>query len=57
MSNHRKISAQVATEAIINDSQGYDVSTVEAVLDEARVAGVASLYVEMLEAVLERMSS
>lgn len=45
----RKITAQVAVEAIINcHGDGFDVATMEAVLSDGESLGVASLYLNML---------
>ena len=43
------ITAQVAAEAIINAEEGYEVETMNAVLEVARREGVGSLYIGMLE--------
>lgn len=47
------ITAQVAVEAIINcEGDGYEQATMRAVWDEAHTQGVASLYIDMLTALI-----
>lgn len=44
----RRIVAQVAVEAIVNDPMAYDVDTTDVVRAEARATGVSSFYIDML---------
>jgi len=55
-SSTRKITAQVATEAIVNTPYDFDPETVEAVRIEAIAAGVSRFYVDMLPAAREATS-
>lgn len=45
----RKITAQVAVEAIVNlYGDGYELETIRAVMEEGTLMGVAPLYLDML---------
>lgn len=50
------ITAQVAVEAIINSyGEGYEANSVAAVIAFARHEGVADLYIEQADKVLQQM--
>lgn len=49
MSDALRITAQVAVEAIINEREGYEQSTIDAVIAVATEAGVADFYLDMLK--------
>ena len=48
-----QVTAQVATEAIINDPDDYELDTMVSVLAHARAVGVAQLYVDQLHDVVD----
>lgn len=48
-----RTTAQVATEAIVNNPEDYDLDTMRTVLDVARREEVGSLYVGMLEEAIQ----